>query len=98
MNKLYDSILDTVGNTPIVRLNKLGPDDVNVWVNELRVSGYDEESGIAALLNADIQLADLARVKATIQTQTDHSDCARRVGGQPACPMEPCQCRSPGQS
>ena len=25
MNKLYDNILDTIGNTPIVRLNKLGP-------------------------------------------------------------------------
>jgi len=32
MNKLYDSILDTIGNTPIVRLNKLGPGDVNVYV------------------------------------------------------------------
>jgi cysteine synthase A len=32
MNKLYDNILQTVGNTPIVRLNKLGPKDVNVYV------------------------------------------------------------------
>jgi cysteine synthase A len=32
MNKLHDSILDTVGNTPIVKLNRLGPDGVNVWV------------------------------------------------------------------
>ena len=32
MNKLYDNILDTIGNTPIVRLNKLGPKDVNVYV------------------------------------------------------------------
>ncbi|MCG8370950.1 MAG: pyridoxal-phosphate dependent enzyme, partial [Proteobacteria bacterium] len=28
----YNSILDTVGNTPLVRLNKLGPEGVNVWV------------------------------------------------------------------
>lgn len=28
----YDSILDTIGNTPLVRLKKLAPPDVNVWV------------------------------------------------------------------
>ena len=32
MSKLYDNILQTVGNTPIVRLNKLAPRDVNVYV------------------------------------------------------------------
>ena len=32
MAKRFDNILETVGNTPIVRLNKLGPDDVNVFV------------------------------------------------------------------
>ena len=32
MSKPFDSILDTVGNTPIVRLNRLGPDGVNLFV------------------------------------------------------------------
>ncbi len=32
MNVLHDNILDTIGNTPIVRLNKLGPDNVNVYM------------------------------------------------------------------
>jgi len=32
MNKLYDNILETIGDTPIVRLNKLGPKNVNVYV------------------------------------------------------------------
>ena len=32
MNKLYENILETVGNTPIVRLGRFGPDDVNVYV------------------------------------------------------------------
>ena len=32
MNVLYNNILETIGNTPIVRLNKLGPDNVNVYV------------------------------------------------------------------
>lgn len=29
---LYSNILETVGNTPIVKLNKIGPKDVNVYV------------------------------------------------------------------
>ena len=32
MTKRYANILQTVGNTPIVKLNKLGPPDVNVFV------------------------------------------------------------------
>ncbi|MGH1465758.1 MAG: PLP-dependent cysteine synthase family protein [Cognatishimia sp.] len=30
--KTYDSILDTVGNTPVIRINRLGPDHVNLFV------------------------------------------------------------------
>ena len=32
MTEKYDSILDTIGNTPIVRINKLAPDGVNLFV------------------------------------------------------------------
>ena len=32
MKNRFDNILETVGNTPIVRLNKIGPKDVNVYV------------------------------------------------------------------
>ena len=32
MNQLHDNILQTIGNTPIVKLNKLAPQDVNVYV------------------------------------------------------------------
>ena len=45
--------------------------DVNVWVNEMRVSGYDSEAGMAGLFNADIELADFGRLKATARMQTD---------------------------
>ena len=45
--------------------------EANVWVNELRVSGYDQTNGRSALANADVVLADLGRVKASFQTQTD---------------------------
>ena len=42
-----------------------------VWVNELRVTGYDESNGWSALANADIRLADVATIRATFQRQTD---------------------------
>jgi len=32
MGKRYDSILDTIGNTPVIRINKLAPDGVNLYV------------------------------------------------------------------
>jgi cysteine synthase A len=32
MNRIYNNILETIGNTPIVKLNKLAPKDVNVYV------------------------------------------------------------------
>ena len=31
MNKLHNNILETIGNTPIVRINKLAPEGVNVY-------------------------------------------------------------------
>ncbi|MXW63876.1 MAG: cell surface protein SprA [Bacteroidetes bacterium SB0662_bin_6] len=45
--------------------------DVTVWVNELRVSGYDETNGWAAIGNADIKLADFATLRASWKHQTD---------------------------
>jgi cysteine synthase A len=32
MGRLYDNILETVGNTPVVRLNKISPAGVNIYV------------------------------------------------------------------
>jgi len=32
MTTRFDNILETIGNTPIVKLNKIGPDDVNIFV------------------------------------------------------------------
>ena len=36
-----------------------------VWVNELRVSGFDERGGVAGLARLDIQLADFGNVAAS---------------------------------
>jgi len=32
MSNRYDSILDTIGNTPVVRINNIGPKNVNIYV------------------------------------------------------------------
>ncbi len=45
--------------------------DANMWVNELRVSGYDQKVGHAAYGNADIKLADLAHIRLSLHTQSD---------------------------
>jgi cell surface protein SprA len=44
---------------------------VEVWANELRVSGYDEEAGWAAVSNATVEMADFATVEGSFQRQTD---------------------------
>ncbi len=31
-SKLYESIVDTIGNTPVVKINRLAPPGVNLWV------------------------------------------------------------------
>ncbi len=46
-------------------------EEVNVWVNELRMSGYDQDVGYAAYGTADLKLADLARVKLSLRAQSD---------------------------
>ena len=30
--KIYNSVLDTVGNTPVVKINNLAPSDINFYV------------------------------------------------------------------
>ncbi len=42
-----------------------------LWVNELRVSGYDQTNGWSGLANMDLRLADFASVRAAFSAQTD---------------------------
>ena len=32
MNRIYSNILETIGNTPVIRINRLAPDQVNLFV------------------------------------------------------------------
>ncbi len=45
--------------------------NVELWVNELRVSGYDERNGWATTSSANVSLADLATLQGSFQRKTD---------------------------
>lgn len=45
--------------------------DAEVWVNELRVSGFEDQSGWAANVRGQIQLADFATINANLNKSTD---------------------------
>lgn len=73
--------LDRVGEIGIGVQNPFDPQnpdnggvsslDGQFWVNELRVSGFDNRSGWAANAKADIQLADFASFNANLNRETD---------------------------
>jgi len=46
-------------------------DDVEVWFNELRVSGYEEEGGWSAYARTSLRLADFADVNFRFSRQTE---------------------------
>jgi cell surface protein SprA len=45
-----------------VRNNDIKPHCAQVWVNELRVNGFDEKGGYAGLARMEVKLADLGRL------------------------------------
>ncbi|MEX1010433.1 MAG: cell surface protein SprA [Balneolaceae bacterium] len=45
--------------------------DAQLWLNELRVSGFDNRHGWAANARADMQFADVATIRANFARQTD---------------------------
>ncbi|MDT0630287.1 cell surface protein SprA [Rubrivirga litoralis] len=59
------------------------PLDVEVWYNELRVSGYDEEGGGSGFLLANVALADVATVNARLSFIDDgFGDLGGALGGR----------------
>lgn len=45
--------------------------DAQIWLNELRVSGFDNQNGWAANAKAELTLADFASVNANVTQETD---------------------------
>ncbi len=61
----------TLGMTRAIRIGvrnstevELGDEDIEVWINELRLTGLDERGGVAAMVKSDVQLADLGNISA----------------------------------
>ena len=44
----------------------VGPLDLEVWINELRVNGFKEDGGLAALAKVDMKLADLGGLSSSL--------------------------------
>lgn len=57
-------------NNPLVDGDDGQPKCVEVWFNELRVSGFEEFGGVAALANVNIKLADLGNVSLSGEMHT----------------------------
>jgi cell surface protein SprA len=65
----------SLGNVRVFAFGVVNPskefiESIEVWLNELRVSGYKNEGGWAVRANTTLQLADVATVAATYQRQT----------------------------
>ena len=55
--------------------------DVTVWANELRVTGFDQRAGWAAIGKAQIKLADVAQINANLRMQTSgFGDLSSKLG------------------
>ena len=67
MSKIYESILDTVGNTPIVRINKLNKGKANVFakVEYFNPAGSVKDR-VAARMIEDAEKAGVIQPGATI--------------------------------
>ena len=52
----YDNILGTIGDTPLVRLNRIGPENVNVWV---KIESFNPMASVKdRMANAIIEAAE----------------------------------------
>jgi len=65
-------------NTVVIGVRNAAPaptgdrlENMDLWVDELRVSGFDERSGWATNTSASVDLADLATIQGSFQRRTD---------------------------
>ena len=49
--RLYDSIVDTIGNTPCIRINKLAPEGVRLYV---KVEAFNHDASVKDRLEVRI--------------------------------------------
>ena len=59
----YQNILETIGNTPVVRLNKLAPPGVNVYV---KVESFNPMGSVKDRMARAI-IEDVLKIKAALE-------------------------------
>ena len=75
---IYNNILETIGNTPIVRLNHMGPDHVDIYV---KVESFNPMASVKdrlafAIINDDEQKGTLAPGQTVIEATSGNTGIA----------------------
>ncbi len=75
---IYDNILQTIGNTPIVRLNRMGPDHVDLYV---KVESFNPMASVKdrlayAIINDAEEKGDLAPGQTVIEATSGNTGIA----------------------
>lgn len=75
---IYDSILETIGNTPVVRLNRIGPDHVDIYV---KVESFNPMASVKdrlafAIVNDAEQKGTLAPGQTVIEATSGNTGIA----------------------
>ncbi len=75
---IYDNILQTIGNTPIVRLNRMGPDSVELFV---KVESFNPLASVKdrlayAIVNDALQKGELQAGQTVVEATSGNTGIA----------------------
>ncbi len=75
---IYDNILQTIGNTPVVRLNRMGPDNVELYV---KVESFNPLASVKdrlafAIVNDALQKGELQAGQTVIEATSGNTGIA----------------------
>ena len=75
---IYQNILQTIGNTPVVRLNRMGPDNVNIYVKveSFNPMGSVKDRLAFAIINDAEESGDLAPGQTVVEATSGNTGIA----------------------
>ncbi|HSN52198.1 MAG TPA: cysteine synthase A [Woeseiaceae bacterium] len=75
---IYDNILQTIGNTPVVRLNRMGPDNVEIYVKveSFNPMGSVKDRLAFAIINDAHESGDLAPGQTVVEATSGNTGIA----------------------
>ncbi|HSN52753.1 MAG TPA: pyridoxal-phosphate dependent enzyme, partial [Woeseiaceae bacterium] len=75
---IYDNILQTIGNTPVVRLNRMGPDNVAIYVKieSFNPMGSVKDRLAFAIINDAHESGDLAPGQTVVEATSGNTGIA----------------------